>query len=29
MRKQRGMAVLANSHFVDWLMQLDTKAWRN
>ncbi|MEN9715424.1 MAG: hypothetical protein RJA35_891 [Actinomycetota bacterium] len=28
MRKQRGMAVLANGHFVDWLTQLDVKAWR-
>ena len=28
MRKQRGMAVLANAHFVDWLTGLDVRKWR-
>lgn len=28
MRKQRGMAVLANGHFVDWLTGQDVRKWR-
>jgi len=28
MRRGRGMAVLANPHFVDWLSQLDVRKWR-
>jgi len=29
MRSTRGAAVLANSHFVDWLTQLDVRKWRD
>jgi len=29
MRSKRGAAVLANSHFVDWLTQLDVRKWRD
>jgi len=29
MRKQRGQAVLANRHFVEWLTQLDVRKWRD
>jgi hypothetical protein len=28
MRNKRGMAVLANGHFVEWLTNLDTAEWR-
>jgi hypothetical protein len=29
MRSKRGMAVLANSHFVQWLRDIDVETWRN
>ena len=28
MRQQRGQAVLANRHFVEWLSQVDVRKWR-